>query len=458
MESPTPQIPSEGHPSSKAASGRKARLYFHVILLISHGLLSCILLVLLIVLLYRSIPTAIEKEAFPKELVLSHLRGVGESLHQENAAERMQEIFPEGASFMYTLYGMAWSNALPHLSSGERAEGLAELRFVLERQLDPVVVQPFTDTEVHRGVFWLGQRNLILGHYLKALPVEERPANWVTEFQANSRALYDAFRASNTHHLNAYPGLSWAADNVTALRSLLLHDELYATNYRQAYEEWKAWTITHFDPETELPASHLNTSTGFLLEPARGCTNSWIIPLIAEVDPEFAKELSDRYLQHFAIRRLGYRILREWPESHEGQSGDIDSGPVVWDAGMTATGVGLAMARSQGDTHLEADIRDLSHLFGFPSQKHQDGLTTTKYLYGMLPVGDAFLAWGYSIQRAEAQSLEIPTRMQRLLERWPWFEILSLGLLLLIIFSVWRGKRLLKSYRDLKASYLAQTT
>ena len=118
----------------------------------------------------------------------------------------------------------------------------------------PYVAGPFTATQVDKGVFWLGQRNLVLGRALAVLPVAAQRPDLVEEFHQSSQALYDAFLASPTAHLDSYPNMCWPADNVTALASLVVHDELYGSCYREAYNHWKAWTLSSSDPLTGLPA------------------------------------------------------------------------------------------------------------------------------------------------------------------------------------------------------------
>ena len=141
----------------------------------------------------------------------------------------------------------------------------------------------------------------------------------------------------------------------------------------------------------------LHSSTGELIEPARGSGDSWITTLLAEIDPEFAKELYSRYRKHFAIERLDFLMFREWPEG-VARGEDIDSGPIIWDAGVTATGVGLAAARANGDAEMASHIHALSELLGWPSTSGDQ----TRYLFGRLPVGDAFLAFGKSTRASIA--------------------------------------------------------
>ncbi|MEL6179947.1 MAG: hypothetical protein AAFS10_13395, partial [Myxococcota bacterium] len=216
-----------------------------------HLLLSAALVLLVALFAIDSIPKPLNPDPVDRTQVLRHLNGLKQAMHHENATQAMQDLFPEGGAFMATFYGLSWANTAPHLSEAKRAEALHEVAWALELQTKDVVTYPFSDTQVHRGVFWLGQRNLLLGRYLSLMPPDQRPTVLVDEFHTHSQALNRAFLNSPTHHLDSYPQMAWPADNVTALASLLVHDQLYNTHYRdEAYATWKAWTLNHSDPDT----------------------------------------------------------------------------------------------------------------------------------------------------------------------------------------------------------------
>ncbi|MEO8377387.1 MAG: hypothetical protein ABI579_06925 [Candidatus Sumerlaeota bacterium] len=357
----------------------------------------------------------------------------------------MQSIFPEGACFTVTLYGLAWANSFPHLDASEREEALREMHYALDRQNDPVVLQPFSDTQVRNGVFWLGQRNLLLGGYLKALPVADRPVELVEEFHANSEQIAEATRAKPTHHLDSYPGMCWPIDSVTALRSIVLHDELYGTNYREVYELWKSWALEHGDPVTDMPPGKIDHLTGKWEEHARGCANSWMIPLLMEFDPDYGTKLYAQYRTQFAIDRFGFEMFREWPRGEKGHGADIDSGPIVLGAGVTATGVGLAAARSTGDIQMETDIRELSRTLGVPVTNKSNGVSSIHYLFGKVTVADAFLTWGYSIPRNDS-ARATPSIGSRIAKRWQWFGFLFLSIAFTIGETIYVSRKYYRKY------------
>lgn len=367
--------------------------------MVAHLLLTTAAVLIVLGIWWRSFGGGAPSAEDARREARALLEGLKVSLTEHGGAESMQALFPEGSCFTWTLYGLAAANLYDQMpaDSPDRAELAAEVRRALNGQMSPASLSPFGDTEVRLGVFWLGQRNLLLGRYLELTPETQRPLPEVTEFHQNSEELFRAFGRSRAAHLDSYPGMCWPADNVTALASLLIHDEIYGTNYRTAFEAWKNWTVAHACPLTGLPAGHLHSNNGQHIESARGCATSWILPLIMEMDPDWGAELYRLYQEQFRITRLGFRMFREWPKASTATRADVDSGPILWGAGVTATGAGLAGARSAGNFRTETDIRDLSRMFGWPETSSSAGKIARRHCAGLLPVGDAFLAWGWSI-------------------------------------------------------------
>ena len=372
----------------------------------------------------------------------AHLWGLRHMVRDENAAQSMQKVFPEGGCFTVTLYGLAWTNLAAHFDIDQdmRNAAIREAMWAIEQYDEPHVAGPFTTTQVRNGVFWLGQRNLVIGQLLAIMPQATRPPALVQEFHDNSRSLAQAFLASPTAHLDSYPQLCWPADNVTALASLLIHDDIYATEYRAAFNYWKTWTKAHADPLTGLPAGHLVSMTGQLLQPARGCANSWMLALISQMEPTAARDMYELYQRHFLISRLGISVFREYPKDMS-LGADIDSGPIILEAGVTATGVGLAAALSNGDLQTAEDIYGLAATLGLKgNEKHADH-RGTRYLFGGLPVGDAFLTWAHTLPVPNSRLSTTRSFGGRLWARKPIIIIfLTYSIIVVFVFR-WLARR-----------------
>lgn len=61
----------------------------------------------------------------------------------------------------------------------------------------------------------------------------------------------------------------------------------------------------------------------------------------------------------------GFGAMREYPSGRSG-NGDIDSGPVVLGASVSATGFALASSRLHGDRETFVGLYRTAHLFGLP--------------------------------------------------------------------------------------------
>lgn len=398
--------------------------------MVLHTTLTLALLLLILVMWVRGSGGDVEPKAVTDARAAAILRHLRMEITQQNAAGRMQQLFPEGACFLYSLYGWAWANlATEH---AYRDEALPEIRRALEGQISPAALDPFRyDTTVRRGAFWLGQRNLLLGQYLALRPVDDDLTTLTEEFHQNSADYHNAIMTGPVHQVESYEDMCWPADAPAGLASLAIHDEVFGTTYSEALATWKQYHSTHGWNGTLLPPGRIDFQTGQHIEPARGCANSLIIALLAPADPAYASALYNDYYKHFAIGRCGFGMFREYPERAKGYQADVDSGPIIMGAGVTATGIGLATVRAIGDTAMERDIRDLSEMFGFPVTVKTKGVETTRYLLGALPIGDAFLAWGWSMPRSDKLIKEAVSPGSR-----PLFHLIVIASLALL-FGRW---------------------
>jgi len=113
-----------------------------------------------------------------------------------------------------------------------------------------------------------------------------------------------------------------------------------------------------------------------------------MLVFLAEIDSVFATEQYRQYQHYFLTHRLGLPGIREYPDGVAGQ-GDVDSGPVVLGIGGAATIVGMKVAQRFNDWDLAIALHSGMEMLLFPQQSK----TEKTYLFGKLPILDAFLAW-----------------------------------------------------------------
>ncbi len=399
---------------------------------------------LVLAVLFRSLSPLPDGEGRLDRVVLQ-LNALEFAIKEEQALDRMAATYPEGACFLATLYGLTWANVAEysHDDSEIVERAMVCVREALALQESPAATTPFSDTEVRRGVFWLGQRNLLLGRYLELVAADERDAELEQEFHRNSADLATAISASPIAHLTTYPQVCWPTDNIAALVSLAAHDRLYGARYADVRRTWRAWTEAHVDPLLGLPPARIDVASGAAVEPPRGCATAWTLALLPEIAPDLSQLLYRRFREQLGIQRFGYRVFREYPEGYSGTA-DVDSGPIIWNAGVAATGIGFAAARANGDLRTASDIYTLAVLIGLPIARPCGERRCLTHLFGRTTMGDAFLAYGLSLPVSAQHLSETPAWLQRFFARW----MVHVPLVALLVFLVVRLRQARNRLRE----------
>lgn len=317
---------------------------------------------------------------------LSYLRAALD----DGAGEDAQAMFPEGWFFAHALYGLAWVETGLRQPSEERDAALREARWALTRLESPAGTAPFSpDLTPAYGVFHAGWTNWLRGGVLALQPAQRRDPAEVRRFADASTALAAAFDASASPYLVAYPGQAWPVDSTVAMASLRLHDHLLPARFDRTTRRWLDGVRQRLDPRTGLLPHRVDPGTGAPAEVARGTSQSVIQRFLPEVDPTFARDQYLRFRTDFVVSplRLGPAV-REYPRGLDGP-GDVDSGPLPLGVSFSATVVTLGAAQVQGDDALAGALANYGELVGFPL----DTPHTRRYAFGLLPIGDAFLAW-----------------------------------------------------------------
>lgn len=334
------------------------------------------------------------------------------------AGEEAQRSFPEGYFFLHVLYGLTWVDIGRGEQGQERAEALREARWALDRLDTPQGRAPFSaDLTPSFGIFYAGWTN-----WLRGGVVSLRPGGPETErFEAESERIARAFDASQTPYLAAYPGQAWPVDSTVAMASLRLHDVLLRPRFAATADRWLGLVRQRLDPATGLLPHRVDPVDGAPAEVARGTSQSMITRFLREIDPAFGRAQYLRFRDLFVTRPLGLGpAVREFPRGMTG-AGDVDSGPLVLGASLSATVVTIGAARVQGDTGLAAALAGYGDLAGFPVSTPW----TRRYGFGLIPVGDAFIAWSKASTPWVAGSAEPPARALPLWWPLPLVLILS---------------------------------
>ena len=356
--------------------------------------------------------------------IQQQLNWIGDTL-RHGGGEATQIWYPEGYFFAHALYGQALVNQalLNRQNAALLQHNRDEIKWVLAQLDSETGRAPFPRAQaVEYGVFYQGWRNRLLGGLLLLTPVAQREPAFVEQFHLQSAALAQAFSASPTHYLEAYPGQSWPVDNVVALTSLGIHDDLYQTHYRDVIAEWLQYTKSHLDPATGLIPHHINAGTGEILQGSRGSSLVLTLSFLPELNADFSREQYTRYRALYAQPVLDFVLTREYPQGVDGPM-DVDSGPMLGGIGPIASGVNLAAARANGDDEIFERTAQLAETVGAAFTVNDE----KRYSLGLLVIGDTFLVWSKSIVPWRDSAVQPPASdYPRLTSTWyPWTNALA---------------------------------
>jgi hypothetical protein len=328
----------------------------------------------------------------------AQLRYLEPRMHDDLGA-RMQRLFPEGEVFADVLYGLAWCGLAERTSGADslRPHALREARWALARMERPHVQAPFASPDgLPYGVFYHGWRDLLIGAIVRLDPGDTiLRRRWDVE----SEALARAFAHSPAPFLPSYPGVAWPADNVVAMAGLSVHDRSHAGAYRDVIDRWVSQVRVRSGPYGSLPHAW-DPQGDTLVQASRGCSQALICALLPAIDEGLAAEQYELFRARFLDERLGVPMVREHVKGTWGPV-DVDSGPVLLGAGSSATVVGAAACRANGDVFHAQELDATCEGFGLAM-----GTRAKRYLLGALPVTDLFIAWS----RSFPEEAEVRTR------------------------------------------------
>jgi len=216
-----------------------------------------------------------------------------------------------------------------------------------------------------------------------------------------------------------------------AVASLSIHDNIFTPEYQDEIELWIEKVKTRLDTPTLLIPHKVDSKSGRSIEGARGSSMALMLRILAEIDPEFAAEQYILFKENFVSTTLGLPSVREYPKG-TAQTGDIDSGPIVMGVGFAATIVSIGTMPIFGDAYLGDQEYLTVNAFGLElatgSQK--------KYLFGKVPMADAFIAWSRATDFGIDNNIEINNN-----DNWRIkFQMISLTILLLIWFPFYKNR------------------
>lgn len=161
--------------------------------------------------------------------------------------------------------------------------------------------------------------------------------------------------------LETYPGEAYPPDMAMVAASVGLsggHDAELA--------RWSAaFRAAAIDAETGLLRQSLSPRDGAVHDGPRGSGTALAAAFLQYADLALARDLAAAIQQNLAVSTLGCAAVREVPRGAQFRM-DIDSGPVIFGRGVSATGFSIAAARVAGDEGWYRGLFRTAHLAGLP--------------------------------------------------------------------------------------------
>ncbi len=213
---------------------------------------------------------------------------------------------------------------------------------------------------------YLGYFNFLLSLYRQINPANEFAAlnDQITA------SLARRFEATPTGLLATYPGEWYPVDNAPALASIALNGRVTGRNYAALLDKEKEiYRNRYIDPKSGLLIQAVNVQ-GEARNAGRGSGTALAAFFIHHAYPDLGREMYDGIRRSLETSLLNFGAIREYAHDESGIS-DIDSGPVIFGFGFSATGFTIGSARAYGDSRLYARLYSSAVLAGAPS--YRDG-------------------------------------------------------------------------------------
>ena len=235
-------------------------------------------------------------------------------------------------------------------------------------------------------VAYLGYAGLALGLHRMVVPSSRFDAR----HDAIAAALARRFAASPTGFVETYPNEVYPVDNAAALGALALHAR--ATHHAPAPGLARGLEAIRTHAIAAATAASLaqavDAATAAPRDPGRGSGSALAAYFLAYADQAMSASLYRAVHRELFRTIIGFGVVLEHPASCDKCTGraDIDSGPVVFGFGVSATGFAIGASRANDDRDAFASLYATAHLFGAPF----DEAATRTFATGG-PLGDAIL-------------------------------------------------------------------
>ena len=213
--------------------------------------------------------------------------------------------------------------------------------------------------------------------------------NFPPELAKQHDALIAAYQrrllASPTGLIETYPGEAYPTDVAAVAAAIAIHGRATHTSHEKVLERWASNVRrVQLDARSGFVVQRMDATTGAPHDAPRASGTAFAAYFAGFADRSIAKQLADAVAKQEASF-FGFGAIREYAPGFHG-GGDVDSGPVIFGVGVSATGFALASARAFGHEDEFTKLYRTVDLFGVPMQQDE----TRRFALGG-PIGNALL-------------------------------------------------------------------
>jgi len=161
-----------------------------------------------------------------------------------------------------------------------------------------------------------------------------------------------------------YPGEAYPPDMSMVAGSIALHDCAVGRSERAFMPAFRQAFARFIDPDSGLLYQAANARSGTPIDEPRGSGTAIAAYALSFADEELSRRLYEG-IRRQSLDVLGFGMIHEYARGSTGK-GDIDSGPVLFGLGVSATGFALSGARLYDAQSSFTRLYRTVELFGVP--------------------------------------------------------------------------------------------
>lgn len=209
---------------------------------------------------------------------------------------------------------------------------------------------------------YLGYLNFLLGMYRQINPTNSFAALNDQITAALARRLANA----PTGLIATYPGEWYPVDNAPIIASISMHGKATGRDYSSLLKrQEQVYRERYIDRSTGL-LIQAAAPDGSPVDTARGSGSALGVFFLHHAYPELCREIFDGIRKNLETDLFNFGAIREYPHGVSG-NWDVDSGPIIFGFGFSATGFTIAATQVYEDHRLFARLYSSAILAGAPS-------------------------------------------------------------------------------------------